>query len=98
MSDRPCPVCERPGNYTWQGNREEQCEMWTTMEYGRCHPSQSAFNDCYRHAKPWRQKFLGAMAEIAELKLKLATAQRALSRHHEAQAGKDMFPDNARIE
>lgn len=114
VSEQKCPICDRPGDYTWQGDRADQCEMWTIITAGRCNPNMSAIEDCYKHARPWRKKFEASQLELADVKAKLAAAQGALSRLPEKQVRRmpnggpsiatevpdtwATFPDDARIE
>lgn len=97
MSGSPCPVCDRPPGDRYKLGATV-CEMWWTLLGRRCSPSVSDWQDCYAHAKPWRTEAQRFAAELTAVRAQLRVAQAALSRHHAAQHGRDMFPDDARIE
>lgn len=93
-----CPVCDRPpgDRRPYAGEELATCHMWGSIRYG-C--SASDFEECYRHARPWRLLAAQAATRAADLEHQLKVAQAALSRHHDAaRPNHGTFRDGARIE
>lgn len=89
-----CPNCGRTENDGY-GADPATCELWAHLRKGYA-LTTTLFGDCFRHTT----KRVNALLEVnRDRTAALTAAQKALSRHHEAEAKKtDPFPDNARIE
>lgn len=95
-----CPICDLPGDPPngdrWQGNDDNYCERFHLSRSGL--QNDFATRRCVSKGQAWRKRFLASQEELAETKRQLKAAQKALSRHHDAQLkAAGQFRDGARI-
>lgn len=92
-----CPHCGRPMGFEYREVEAGVCHLWRLINEP-IGPTIAArtITDCFTHTS---RRLRELAAELADTKVKLAGAQRALSRHHAAEVAKDEpFRDGARIE
>ena len=95
-----CPICDRPAGdpyYKDGPDRPTVCGWFLFRRdgYAVMHDKE----ECQRHAFNWREAYFKLLDEATKRLEQLRVAQKALARHHEAQAkALEPFRDNARIE